>query len=217
MKLYSGPLSLFSQKVRIALAEKQLRYERIEVGWSLADRYLPQHPDVVALNPKAQVPVLVDDELSLYDSTLILEYLEDRYPERPLLPKDPAGRARCRQQEAAADEIWFPHIWTLIEGRFYPAPDEGRDDAPTDEAVAELASLCSDLDRALEGRDWYSDAYSIADIGSFVMASAATVLGAPPPAELHNVAAWLERMHARPPVRTEIDATNAFLARTLAA
>ena len=59
MKLYSGPLSLFTAKVRIALAEKELDYERIEVGWSLADRYRPHHPDVVALNPKAEVPVLV--------------------------------------------------------------------------------------------------------------------------------------------------------------
>ena len=48
MKLYSGPLSLFTAKVRIALAEKALDYERIEVGWSIADRYLPHHPDVVA-------------------------------------------------------------------------------------------------------------------------------------------------------------------------
>src|SRR5262249_20677067 len=58
MKLYSGPLSLFTAKVRIALDEKALACERIEVGWSLRDRYLPHHPDVAALNPKRQVPVL---------------------------------------------------------------------------------------------------------------------------------------------------------------
>jgi glutathione S-transferase len=217
MKLYSGPLSLFTQKVRIALAEKQLAYERIEVGWSRSDRYLPHHPDVVALNPKRQVPVLVDGELALYDSTLILEYLEDRYPERPLLPKEPAQRARCRQQEAAADEIWFPHVWTLIEERFYPPPADGSDTGRAAQATAELGTLYADFDRALAGRDWYGDAYGVADIGTFVMAQAAGILGAPPPQELRNVSAWLQRMQARPPVATEIEATTAFLARTLAA
>ena len=63
MKLYSGPLSLFTSKVRIALDEKRLDYERVEVGWSLEHRYLPHHPDVVALNPKRQVPVLVDGDV----------------------------------------------------------------------------------------------------------------------------------------------------------
>jgi glutathione S-transferase len=65
MRLYSGPLSLFTAKVRIALAEKGLAYERVEVGWSLARRYEPHHPDVLALNPKGQVPVLVDGELAV--------------------------------------------------------------------------------------------------------------------------------------------------------
>src|SRR5438876_3650833 len=114
MKLYSGPLSLFTGKVRIALDEKGLAYERIDVPFSRARGYTPKHPDVVALNPKAQVPVLVDGELVLYDSTLILEYLEERYPAASLYPADSIGRARCRQAEAASDEILFPHVWTLI-------------------------------------------------------------------------------------------------------
>ena len=114
MKLYSGPLSLFSAKARIALGEKGLAHELVQVGWSRAAAYEPHHPDVIALNPKRQVPILVDGDVVVYDSTLIAEYLEDRYPEPRLFPTSPAERARCRQQEAAADEIWFPHLWTLI-------------------------------------------------------------------------------------------------------
>ena len=82
MKLYSGPVSLFTAKVRVALAEKGLAYERVEVGWTIANRYRPHHPDVVALNPKREVPILVDGGVTLYDSTVIFEYLEDRYPDR---------------------------------------------------------------------------------------------------------------------------------------
>ena len=55
MKLYSGPISLFTAKVRIALAEKGIPVERVEVGWTRERRYEPHHPDVVALNPKRQV------------------------------------------------------------------------------------------------------------------------------------------------------------------
>ena len=91
------------------------------MGWSLAKRYEPHHPDVVALNPKRQVPVLVDGDVVVYDSTIVLEYLEDRYPEPAALPARAIARARCRQLEAAADELWFPPLWDLIEGVFYAA------------------------------------------------------------------------------------------------
>ena len=114
MKLYSGPLSLFTAKVRIALEEKNIPCERIEVPFSRAAGYTPKHPDVLAINPKAQVPVLVDGDLEIYDSTIILEYLEDLHPEPRLYPRDVKERARCRLLEAAADEVLFPHVLELI-------------------------------------------------------------------------------------------------------
>jgi glutathione S-transferase len=77
MLLYSGPLSLFSRKVEIALGEKGLKFERIMVPFTQERGYQPKHPEVLRINPKAQVPVLIDDNLELYDSTLIFEYLED--------------------------------------------------------------------------------------------------------------------------------------------
>src|SRR5215470_982845 len=99
MKLYSGPLSLFSRKVEIALGEKGLSFDRIMVPFTQERGYQPKHPDVLAANPKGQVPVLVDGELSLFDSTLIFEYLEDAYPRPPLYPRGAAARARCRLLE----------------------------------------------------------------------------------------------------------------------
>src|SRR5690349_15127963 len=89
MKLYSGPLSLFSRKVEIALHEKGLSFERIQVAFSQTKGYSPKHPEVLAANPKGQVPVLIDGDLALYDSTAILEYLEDAYPAPPLYPALP--------------------------------------------------------------------------------------------------------------------------------
>jgi glutathione S-transferase len=217
MKLYSGPLSLFTSKVRIALAEKQLAYERIEVGWSLADRYEPHHPDVVAHNPKRQVPVLVDGDVVVYDSTLIFEYLEERHPEPALYPRDLAGRTRCRQLEAAADEILFPPLWSAIEEAFYPAGAGGRDAARLDAARASLGAQYVRLDRELAGRDWLCGDFSVADIASFVFVRAAVGVGVAIPVQHAALAAWLERTLARPAVRREVDEMNRFLASALAA
>jgi glutathione S-transferase len=105
MLLYSGPLSLFSRKVEIALAEKGVSFDRVLVPLTQTKGYAPKHPAVIAANPKRQVPVLVDDDLTLYDSTIIIEYLDDKYPDPPLLPREPKARARCRLLELEADEV----------------------------------------------------------------------------------------------------------------
>ena len=211
MKLYSGPLSLFTAKVRIALDEKGLDYERIEVGWSPDARYEPHHPDVVALNPKRQVPVLVDGDTVVTDSTVILEYLEDRFPETPLFPTDPAGRARCRHFEAWADEVLFAPLWDLIETSVY-ATGSSEEAERREGAVARIAACAHDLDKEVRGGMPICGDYSVADIGAFVMLSAAATLGAPAPADLTNVSAWLGKMAARPPVRRELEGMLSFRA-----
>jgi glutathione S-transferase len=211
VKLYSGPLSLFTAKVRIALAEKGIAYERIEVGWSLEHRYQPHHPDVAALNPKGQVPVLVDGDVVVYDSTQILEYLEERCPTPPLYPSGLAARARCRRLEAAADEILFPPVWSLIDAGFYPTPGSDAAAERRREACSELARLTLELEKELAGREYLCDRFSVADIGSFIMLSTAASLGAPPAGAHTNLQAWLARVLARPAVTREILAMQAHV------
>lgn len=213
MKLYSGPLSLFSAKARIALAEKGLAHDLVQVGWNPRTAYEPHHPEVVKLNPKRQVPVLVDGDVVVYDSTLIYEYLEDRYPEPRLFPADVAERARCRQQEAAADEIWFPHVWPLIEARIYRT---GSEDAAA-KATAALQDLYRAFDASLDGRDYYCGDFSAADIGTLIFVWSAATLGCPIPTDLTRFLAWRDRMAARPAVRSIIDDMTASAAQLLAA
>jgi glutathione S-transferase len=212
MKLYSGPLSIFSAKARIALAEKKLDHELIQVGWSRAKAYAPHHPDVLALNPKGQVPVLVDGDVVVYDSTLIGEYLEERHPQPRLFPTDIAERVRCRQQEAAADEIWFPHLWKLIEARVYRS---GSDDAASAAAGA-LHELCRGFDRTLADREYHCGEFSVADIATYMVTSTAAALGAPVPTNLPRFTAWSERVAARPAVGSVIHDMRTSAARLLA-
>lgn len=213
MKLYSGPLSLFSAKARIALGEKGLDHDLIQVGWSRASAYAPHHPDVVAMNPKRQVPILVDGDVVVCDSTLILEYLEERHPDPALFPTGAAERARCRAQEWLADEVWFPHLWTLIAARVYGSGSE--DAVPA--AVGALHDHAREFDRALGARDYFGGTFGVADIGSFVFLSTAIALGAPLPDDVPNVAAWLERAAARPAVAAVMRDVNAAAVRLLAA
>ena len=94
MKLYTAKLSPFAAKVRIALDEKGLSCEEIALPAGRAG--LAEKPaELLAINPRGEVPVLIDGDVRLYDSTVILEYLEDAYPEPALYPREPAERARA--------------------------------------------------------------------------------------------------------------------------
>jgi glutathione S-transferase len=105
MKILSGPLSMFGAKVEIAAREKAINFELVMVPFDPTRGYEPKHTDVLRINPKRQVPVLIDGDLELFDSTQIFEYLEDLKPHPALWPAEPAARARARQLELLSDEV----------------------------------------------------------------------------------------------------------------
>src|SRR5918996_3763750 len=92
IKLYTFPASSNSRKVRMALIEKGLEFERVNVDLSKREQ---KNPEYLKIHPFGQVPALDDEGFILYDSTIINEYLEDEYPYPPLMPKDSEGRARA--------------------------------------------------------------------------------------------------------------------------
>lgn len=201
--LYSGPLSLFTAKVRVALAEKGLPYELATVPFSRRDGYAPKHPEVLARHPKAQVPVLVDGDLGVWDSTVILEYLEDRYPTPPLYPTDVAGRMRCRQLEHHADDVLFPHVLTLIQEVFYKPAGAG--DAERIAAAHEgIAARYRALDAEVAGREFFCDRFTVADVATFLTIMFASSLGAPPDPALADLGGWMARMMERPSIAAEV-------------
>jgi glutathione S-transferase len=211
MKLYSGPLSLFTAKVRIALREKGLHAEIVDVPFGLQG-YQPKHPEVRARNPKAQVPVLVDGDLDLWDSTVILEYLEDRHPEPALYPREPRAKAACRQLEAYADEVLFQPILPLIQEVFYQRDPEARDQARIGEASATLREHHVDLDARLGDAGYFCGDFSVADATIFLCCMFGATLGVPVGNATPRLAAWTARVGVRPSISAEAEEMTRFSA-----
>jgi glutathione S-transferase len=103
-RLYHLPLSPFCRKVRLILAEKRIEVELVE------EKPWERRMDFLRLNPSGKVPVLRIDELTLAESSAIFEYLEETYPDPPLLPRDPAGRAEARRLTAWFDDKFHNEV-----------------------------------------------------------------------------------------------------------
>jgi glutathione S-transferase len=198
--LYTGPLSLFARKVEIALGEKGLAFERITVPFNQTTGYDPKHPEVLALNPKGQVPVLSDAGLVVYDSTVILEYLDEAYPEPPLYPKSPAERARCRLDELYSDEIMHGSLRALMHRTTPPTADQTKRAALEADALiaeAELTRHYAVLEDRLAGRAFFSETLSAADIALFMSMLYSQRLGGPPLTGFEGLSAWFARLSRR--------------------
>jgi len=199
--LYVGPLSLFLRKAEIALREKGLDYERVLVPFTQEVSYQPKHPAVLQHNPKRQVPVLIEGDLPLYDSTVIFEYLEDAYPAPPLYPREAKARARCRLVELEADEILFAPVRNLLYRTEPPLADtaaQARREAAGREADADLVRQFVGLDARLQDGDWFCGAFSAADIAMFMTVLWTQRLEGPRLSATPALAAWYARALNRP-------------------
>ncbi len=200
MLLYSGPLSLFARKVEIALGEKFIPFDRVMVPFDQTRGYAPKHEAVLVANPKGQVPVLVDGDGTLYDSTVIIEYLEDAYPDPPLFPQSPKLRAQCRLLELEADEVLLVPVRALMHRTSPPGPDPGKRAAleeQADKAEATILEHFRKISAKLTGREFLCGDFSVADIATFMVVHYALRLGGPP-LNGHELAAWYERLSVRP-------------------
>jgi glutathione S-transferase len=205
IRLLSGPLSMFGAKAQIAALEKGLDFELVMVPFDMQRLYEPKHPEVLRINPKRQVPVLIHGDLEIFDSTQIFEYLEDLKPEPALWPAEPAARARARLLELRSDEIYFPHIIRLM----------GLQDTPDDPAAVAARSAAArfddDMERQLGGRDYLAGVYSYADIAFYMAQLFGARMGAPMADSASNLRRWRDRMTARPAVRQVVGPMVAFL------
>jgi glutathione S-transferase len=169
--LYSGPISWFSRKVEIALAEKSLPFEQVLVPFSQTRGYFDKPANVTRINPKRQVPVMVDGELELYDSSVICEYLDERYPALPLLPQEASARAQCRIWTIFGDDVMLDPIRKLMhrtEPHDHKKPHWLQLEEAAKVAMPEIAEHFDYLETALQHREYLCGDFSLADIACFM-------------------------------------------------
>jgi glutathione S-transferase len=203
--LYSGPLSMFGAKAEIALREKGVAFELVMVPFDKSDRYEPRHPEVLRMNPKRQVPVLIHGDVELFDSTLIFEFLEDAFPHPPLWPNDVAARARARLLELKCDDIVFMNI-----ARLFGLEDKPQDPVAVD-ARAKAHQHYADMDARLESQAFLAGPFSYADIALFMTQFYGERKGAVLTEATPRLLEWRERMLQRPAIRQVIGRMGAWL------
>lgn len=201
--LYVGPVSWFSRKVEAALYEKGISFRQVLVPFSQTCGYFDKPSDVVRINPKRQVPVLIDGALELYDSTVIIEYLEDAYAISPLLPHAPIDRARCRLWDTFADDVMLEPIRRLMH-RTEPHDQGGSRWAELETQTAgPLAQIAADFDRldgALHDREYLCGTFSSADIACLMAVFWSNRLAGPGFGQRPHLRRWYRTVMARPSI-----------------
>ena len=197
--------STHASKVKVILEEKELSYrvDRLRPGdlWK-------KPPEILAKHPLGKVPYLeTDRDGVVFDSTVINEYLEDRYPHRGLKPDDAAELARMRMLENFGDEafllgglplIWMPY-WSKPEDRNEESMQSGRD---------RLRSVgLPYIEKEIAGREYLCDEFTLADAPYMAVAMVLEVDGMDL-SDFPNVAAYLDRLRARESYQSISPATS---------
>jgi glutathione S-transferase len=159
MKLLASLTSPYARKVRIALAEKKIDFALVEVSPYTAEAV------VAAVNPLAKIPVLiVEDGLHVYDSRVIVEYLDSVSPVSRLIPEPTRQRITVKRWEALADGVCDAVAAIVLEQK-RPAPQQSQE--WIDRQRRKIVRGVAELARELGERQWcHGDAYSLADIAT---------------------------------------------------
>ncbi|MBM4264582.1 MAG: glutathione S-transferase family protein [Deltaproteobacteria bacterium] len=145
--------------------------------------------DLLELNPYGKVPVLVDGDAVVYESAIINEYLEEKYPQIPLMPKDPVTRSRAR--------IWIDYCNTRLQ----QAGGYVAHDYKVEESKARIKEYLGTLDREMATREYIAGEYSLADITYIPFFCRLDRYQTTIDDSTPHVKAWMKRLLARPTVR----------------
>ncbi len=207
MKLYNLMLSNFASKSRIAIYEKGLNVEMVDPPGGMSSA------DYKKVNPLGKVPALVlDDGQLIAESETINEYLEDKYPQTPLLPKDAEGKAKVRACTRFHDLYLEPPMRAVFPKLF----GQKLDDKFVEEKLAEVNSRLDQLDATIGGPWAAGSAFSLADATlaptMFFLTTFLPQLGSKSPLEGRSkVAAWWTNVQERPSVKKAIGEQQAAL------
>ena len=184
MTLFSKPNDSWSHRTRLVLAEKSINIDIVDVD----DGHLPE--DLLDLNPYNSVPTLVDRDLVLYDSRVIIEYLDERFPHPPLMPVDPVTRAQFRLALFRIEKDWYPLAEEIVEGG---------DRKPISRAVRALEeSVLSSVDIFAAKTFFLSDEFSLVDCTIAPILWRLPAFGIKLPAQAKPIHAYMDAVFSRP-------------------
>ncbi len=187
--LYSRGVCAFSHRVRLALAEKNIAAEIIDVG----DDHLPE--DLLDLNPYNTLPTMVERDLVLYSSNIIMEYVEERYPHPPLMPVDPMARARTRTYLYRMDHDWYSLLGDL----------QGDDAGKADSARRTIRDGLTLLAPVFAQKSFFmSSEISLVDCSLAALLWRLPVFGIELPAQAKSLLQYADRMFAREGFRASL-------------
>ena len=196
IQLYESPASPNSQRVKMVLVEKNLAYEAIPVDLRKGEQ---KKPDFLKLNPYGKVPVIVDGATVVYESLIINEYLEEKYPEPPLMPRDPAKRAKIR--------ILIDYGMAHFDSPYQKLRQELMKDAKErnqeviDGAKKDLKNLLQRFEREIGDQLYLAGEFSLLDADLIPRFMRLEGFGVLPDPALPQLGKWLERTKQRPSVR----------------
>jgi RNA polymerase-associated protein len=196
IKLYDAVPSSNSDRVKIALHEKGLAYERVTLDLARRDQ---KRPDFLKLNPYGKVPVIDDGGKVLFESCIINEYLDERYPAPPLMPKDPYLRGCGRVIiDYGLNHLHEPY-WALRNEIFFKKESE-RNAALIEEKRGALRELLRYLEDALGDKPYFLGEFSLADVALWPRFGRMVDYGVLPAPALPRLGAWCKRMKSRPSI-----------------
>ena len=194
LRLYRFRFSTNVERVALALAHKQLSDRGIEIESVWVDP--ADRSEVVRVSGQELVPVLVDGDLVVADSTAILEHLEERFPERPLYPADPARRTELRLFVDWFNKVWKRPPNLIVDEEEKAEPDPGR----IAELEAEIGAALPAFENLLAGREFlFGDELSAADVVVFPFLKYALLWEEGDPDRFHEVLRDTQRLDGRFP------------------
>ncbi len=196
IKLYDFTTSPNCQRVKVVLGEKKLPFETIPIDLRKGEQ---KKADFLKLNPYGKVPVVIDGETVLYESCIINEYLEEKYPNPPLMPKDQAKKARIRILiDYGLNHLDPPYQKIRME---LMKEEKERNQEAIENSKRELNNLLQRLEREMGNQPYLAGDFSLLDaavIPRFLRMEGFRVL---PDPSLPNLGKWLQRMKDRPSVK----------------
>lgn len=200
LKLHAFDRSPYGWKTRIVLAEKKVPYA------ALVPENKSESPEFARLNPLRLTPVLeLEDGRTVYESSVVNEFLEETYPDPPMLPKDAYEKARVRMLEDTTDQYVIPSVRELFLAQLENTPPKYKRKKDVDAAAKEAAEKkvrmhLERLERELGGKKWFGgEIFSLADAALVPpLTLTLPLLGVLPDARHPNLAAWAKRVAERP-------------------